>query len=160
MPRPSQDALCIRVPLTTGQGALRYSHLPESRQRSLLRQQLHPFGPQHALGCRPFLLQHTVQCFPLPRFLQKSALSNFRLHLLLLIAGVTTASSSSCALAPSEAKSPSAEATSAALVSFIALLREMAPLSRPAARSSKAARPPSSLFVSNPAPPFPASPSG
>ena len=44
-------------------GAPRYTHRPESAQRSFLRQQLHPLGPQHALGRREFLLQHTSHLF-------------------------------------------------------------------------------------------------
>jgi hypothetical protein len=137
------------VLLASAEGAPCYTHWPEFVQRSLLRQQLHPDGPQHALGRRESLLQHVSQLSPSPRFLQKSERSNLRLHLRLVIA-----ISISCASTFREAKSPSVEATRAAPPSFIALPREIAPVSIPLARSSRdssfhneARIPPSSLLI-------------
>ena len=63
-PRPYRDAPGIRVSLDVAQGALRYLHFPFAKQRSPLRQQLHPCGPQHALCRFEFLLQHTLQLLP------------------------------------------------------------------------------------------------
>jgi hypothetical protein len=145
--RPIGDEVCLAPSAFVG-GAPCYTHSPRSVQRWLLRQQLHPDAPQHALGCRESLLQHTLQLLA-ARCLQKSERWNLRRHLLLVIANST-----SCASAPCEAKSPSVDATRAAPPSFIALPREIAPLSRPLARSSKARTPPSSLFINNVAPPF------
>ncbi len=128
-------------------------HLPDSAHVWFLRQQLHSTRPQHALGRREPLLQHEVQG---PRegvrsLLHQSWRPSLLLHFLLEIAVVTV-----CASARRPAKSPSAEATRVAPPSFIALPREISPVSRPLARSSKAApsdnegrtRPPS-LFVNN-----------
>ena len=106
-----------------------YLHLP-LRHLWFLRQQRHPYLPQHGFGRRPVLLQHslhppiTLQKLP-PRLRQRR-----------LRTAIPTVSSS--ALALREAKSPSAEATKVAPVSFIALPREITPASRPLAKSSKA----------------------
>jgi hypothetical protein len=145
MPRPIGDEVCL-APLASAEGAHCYTHSPLSLHLWLLRQQLHSSEPQHALGRRDSLLQHARQRPP-ERLLQKSGRSYARRHPLLVIAGST------CASARSEAKSPSAEATRAAPPSFIALPREIAPVSRPLARSSKGA-PSRFLFASNVMPPF------
>jgi hypothetical protein len=114
------------------------------RQRSFLRQQLHPSGPQHAvrrLLPSPQQILHPESLQKSPPFCRQRCLS----------ASIVT----SWASAPREAKSPIAEATSAAPVSFIALPREIAPVSRPLARSSKdalsrnAGRASPSLLVNN-----------
>jgi hypothetical protein len=116
------NCACPVNPSAVAQGAPCYTHSPSSVQRWLLRQQLQPLTPQHALGRRDSLLQHTLQLFA-ARCLQKSERLNLRAHLRLVIA-----ISTSCASAPCEAKRPSVEATRAAPPSFIALPREIAPL--------------------------------
>ncbi len=69
-------------------------------------------------------------------------------------ASVVSASVVSASAGSADAKSPSAEATRAAPPSFITLAREMALLSRPIARSSKARAIRSSLSGDNATPPF------
>ena len=95
---------------------------------------MHPLGPQHALGRRR-RVQQTRQVSPSPRLRQKSP--PLRRHRRLALLWPATSTSSCPWAASAEANRPSADATSAAPPSFIALLREMAPLSRPMAMSSK-----------------------
>jgi hypothetical protein len=135
------------------EGAPCYTHLPLSLHVSPRRQQLHPSLPQHALRRRRPLPQHMLhRAFPAV-VLQKSPPSRIQRRLRLPNVPISSPWASP---APTR---PSAEATRAAPASFIALPRVTAPVSRPAARSSKErATRPSPLFGNNAIPPFPAAP--
>jgi hypothetical protein len=135
-------------PFQTSREAPRYLHLPSS-QRSFGRQHEHPCLPQHALRRRRPSPQHTLHRALPAVVLQKSP--PLRLQRRLRMPSVTI--SWPCA-SPAPTR-PSADATSAAPASFIALPRVIAPVSRPAARSSKGRAtllPP--LSVNNVLPPF------